>query len=203
MPEETSTSNSGNFEVTQTALQVGGDNAARDVNKISIVTSASLDGNPAKAFIARLTEQYRKEKENNVRFRETVERLQHYQTQADGGLVLTLEEKLQQGGREDLIRFALATKEMFTKKLVKYSLYESAQEIQAFLLAEVYSRFHEFVYQDVCDKKPADVVNARIRVQIIEPLLGMLGENILKHYAEDINGMLYFLTGNCHIKWTQ
>src|ERR1035437_8467344 len=153
MPDATSTSNAGDSEITQKNLQVAGSNAGRDLtiqNTVTISNSPTINTHPGKAFIIQLVERYRKEKENNVVFRQTVEKLEHFQNQADAGLILTLEEKLQQGGRGDLTRFALQTKEMFTKKLAKYSMYESAQEIHAFLLAEVYARYHEYVYQDVC-----------------------------------------------------
>ncbi|SRR5579862_5862426 len=198
MQDETST----NSTVTQKNLSVGGDNAGGDVNKPTYnISTATGDTHAAVTFVARLTKKYREEKEKNATFRQTVEKLEHYQTPASGEPILTLEEKLQKGGREDLINFALRTKEMFTKKLAKHSLFESAQEINAFLLAEVFSRYHEFVYPHVCKSASIEAVNALVRTHIIDPLLGILGENVLGHYSDDINGMLYFLTGNCHIKW--
>jgi hypothetical protein len=202
MPDATSTSD-GSTDVTQRNLQVGRDNAGRDLtnNAITIATTPTSGAHPAAAFINRLTQKYQQEKSSSAEFRQTVERLEHYQTLT--GPTLTLEEKLTQGGRADMIEFALKTKEMFTKKLAKHSLYESAQQIHAFLLAEVYTRYHDHVYQHVCKNDPPDVINALIRTQIIDPLLGILGDNVLGHYADEINGMLYFLTGNCHIKWTR
>ncbi|HEX3624770.1 MAG TPA: ABC-three component system protein [Verrucomicrobiae bacterium] len=159
MPDGTSTSDS-SISVEQTNNQIGGDNAGRDITKnlITIATSPTGDSHPAAAFISRLAQKYRKEKETNSQFRQTVERLEHYQ--AATGPTMTLEEKLQQGGRGDLIEFALKTKEMFAKKLAKHSLYESAQQIHAFLLAEVYTRYHEHVYQHVCKNDPPEVINA-------------------------------------------
>ena len=41
----------------------------------------------------------------------------------------------------------------------------------------------------------------RIDDKVIKPAIFVLGENVLKLLKEDINGMIYFLTGNCHIKW--
>jgi hypothetical protein len=202
MPDAISTSE-GNSDITQKNLEVGGDNAGRDLTKTSITIATAPTGgtHPGAMFISQLTQRYLQEKDKNAEFRQTIDRLEHYQ--AVTGPVLTLEEKLRQGGRGDLIDFALKTKEMFTKKLAKHSLIESAQQIHAFLLAEIYSRYHEHVYQHVCNKEPADVINALIRAHIIDPLLGILGDNVLGHYADEINGMLYFLTGNCHIKWAK
>jgi hypothetical protein len=51
----------------------------------------------------------------------------------------------------------------------------------------------------------ADLTEIKRAVQheIIDPIEAMLGENVLDLYADEINGMLYFLTGNCHIRWTK
>jgi hypothetical protein len=43
----------------------------------------------------------------------------------------------------------------------------------------------------------------KIKDEIINVLLQKLGENILEIYADSISGMLFFLTGNCHIKWSK
>ncbi len=193
---------SGNSDISQKNLNVGGNNAGRDLIQVTIGTSTTDAKHPGAAFISRLAVKYREEKQRSAEFRETVERLEHYQTQAAGEPTFTLEQKLCQGNRADMIRFALKTKEMFAKKLAKHALFEAAQEIHAFLLAEVYTRYHECVYYHVCRKAAPEVINALIRTHIIDPLLGILGDNVLGHYADEINGMLYFLTGNCHIKWT-
>ena len=189
--------------IEQSGLKVGGDNAGRDIDKSTTYNFPVPNVNSAAAFIAKLTQKYRQEMENNVEFRQTIEKLEHYQNQVSDEPALTLEEKLRNGGREDLITFALRTKQMFAKKLAKHSLSESAQEIHAFLLAEVFSRYHQQVYPHVCKGATIAAVNSLIQTQIIEPLQGILGENLLGHYADEINGMLYFLTGTCHIKWTK
>lgn len=189
-------------DVVQKDLNVGGDNAGGNVNKPTY-NFPTPNAQTAAAFITRLTNRYREEREKNIEFREVVDRLQYYSNQASNEPALTLEEKLRNGQREDLINFALRTKELFRKQLAKHSLSESAQEINAFLLAEVLSRYHNQVYPHVCLGAPVQAVNSLIQTQIIEPLQEILGENILGHYADEINGMLYFLTGTCHIKWTK
>src|ERR1035437_9747528 len=80
MPDATSTSNAGDSEITQKNLQVAGSNAGRDLtiqNTVTISNSPTINTHPGKAFIIQLVERYRKEKENNVVFRQTVEKLEH------------------------------------------------------------------------------------------------------------------------------
>lgn len=36
---------------------------------------------------------------------------------------------------------------------------------------------------------------------VVGPVNEMLGENVLELKANDVAGMVYFLTGNCHITW--
>jgi hypothetical protein len=42
---------------------------------------------------------------------------------------------------------------------------------------------------------------ALVQSQIISPVSELLGENVLDIYPDELSGMLYFLTGNCHIRW--
>jgi hypothetical protein len=188
-------------DTTQDGNYVGGDLAGGNISKHVYhfnFPSASASGSD---YIAKLILKFRAEQERSAVFRETIERLQHYTTPVVEMPLKTLEEKLSDGKRTDLLPLALVTKEMFTKKLLKHSFSESAQEMHAFLLAEVYTRFNDYVYVQIKDNAPKSVINHCIRESIVSPLLAILGENVLKHYADDINGMLYFLTGNCHIKW--
>ena len=43
--------------------------------------------------------------------------------------------------------------------------------------------------------------HALIAQAVLHRVRRLLGENPLRLFAEEINGMLYFLTGNCHIRW--
>jgi hypothetical protein len=45
------------------------------------------------------------------------------------------------------------------------------------------------------------LINSMINERLVKPLIAELDENLLGFTAHDINGMLYFLTGNCHLKW--
>jgi len=189
------------YKVNQSDNKVGGDQAGRDINKkiTNIIESRSSKITP----MSKLIEKFKYEYENNIQFRQTVEKLEHFSQQADDGEVVGLEAKLEDGNQLDLLKFAQKTKEIFAKKLAKYQFYESAQKIHASLLAEVYSRFYRNVYPAIQQKLPQEVIQDLIQQKVIEPVQELLEENILELYADEINGMLYFLTGNCHIKWRE
>ena len=40
-----------------------------------------------------------------------------------------------------------------------------------------------------------------VDVHVYAKIAECLGENILELYDDEIAGMLFYLTGNCHIKW--
>ncbi len=155
-----------------------------------------------KTYMAVLVEKYRKERERDEVIDKIIEKLQHYKDPAPGEEtnLIGLGAKMEEGGRSELLPFALSTKELFAKKILKHQFSETAQEIHAYLLAEVYTRFYNLIFP--CIGKIPDIdVNNLIQEKIINYIQGILGENVLDFYSDEINGMLYFLTGNCHIRW--
>ena len=91
-------------------------------------------------------------------------------------------------------------KERITKKIKLNENSESAQEIYAYLLSQICSDFHLHIYP-LLKTHTISQINLLIDEKVIKPAVFILGENVLKLLKEDINGMIYFLTGNCHIKW--
>ncbi len=93
-------------------------------------------------------------------------------------------------------------KELFAKKLLEHQLYESAQAADAYLLGEVCTRFNSHIYPLIIKKAADELVAQMIESQVIEPVMHLLSEDdCLAHCREEVYGMVYFLTGNCHINW--
>ncbi len=113
----------------------------------------------------------------------------------------TLEEKLLEGGRADLVPYAIEAKESFTKKLTKYGFYESAQDIHAMILAKIVNAFNHRIKPLILAKAKRNDIEAEIHTSIIEPIVTDLSIPPLRYYDTEAYGMLYFLTGNCHIEW--
>jgi hypothetical protein len=182
---------------TQEKNIVGGDQAGRDIIKL-------YEGQlPKPSYMTRLMDKLKHEKENDIQFHQILEKLQEFCStiDRDGTEVVGLDEKLIAGGFLSFIEFAKWTKEAFSKKLVKFQLYESAQMIYAHVLAHVYTRYHDLVYPLIKSKASEKDIHEAIHSKIVEPIQGLLEENVLELFADEINGAIYFLTGNCHIKW--
>lgn len=114
---------------------------------------------------------------------------------------MVLKKKLENGNRLKYLEFAEISKEKFAKKLLLNEHSESAQLIYAFLLAKVYTSFQTNIYTRLNEGHPEEYINQLIAESIVKPLEELLGDNLLRIYDDEINGMIYFLTGNCHIKW--
>ena len=117
--------------------------------------------------------------------------------------VLGLEEKLKKGDRSDQYKFAMRTKEKFMKLILKSEYSESKQELLIILLDFVLCEFESKIYPEVCSNQSHEriFIENLITNYIVLPIEKILGDNILKIRRQDIYGMIYYLTGNCHIKW--
>ncbi len=187
-------------KVTQTNnTVVDGDIAGRDVIKTTInIGRIPFSG---KSQLEILYEKLEDERNNSAVFSEMVDELLHFKTYAKKAEVIGLEKKLENGNRLKYLNFAETAKEKFTKKLLKNEHSESAQYIYAFLLAKVYSRFQTNIYPRLNEGLPEEYINQLLNEFIVYPIEDLLGTNLLRIYEDEINGMIYFLMGNCHIKW--
>jgi hypothetical protein len=76
-----------------------------------------------------------------------------------------------------------------------------AQDIITLVLSQIYSNFILQVTPAIESGESRQVVDALISDKVISPAMQMLGENDLMITNEDILGLLFFLGGNCHIRW--
>lgn len=178
--------------------------AAGSISDSSITTnvdaSTHLPTLPPSSRIAALLNRYREELKNDYRTTEIVAELKRFTAPAVNDL-RTLEEKLKAGNRADLVGFATEAKELFVKKLAKFSLFESAQAIHVHVLSRIYSTFETQILPMIRAHTARDKVELAIQHRIIEPILLDLQENPFGYSHQDIYGMVYYLTGNCKVAW--
>ncbi len=192
--------NNENNEVTLSNNTVeNGDIAGRDVNKPTINIGRMSFGGKSQLQI--LYDRLEEEKKSTKGIAEMIEELQHFKSYAKDEEVIGLEKKLENGNRLKYLNFAERSKEKFSMKLLKNEHSETAQEIYAFLLAKVYRRFEDHIYPRLSEGHSEDFINQLVDEFIINPMEDLLGENLLRLYEDEISGMIYFLMGNCHIKW--
>lgn len=141
---------------------------------------------------------------NNTR-KEVIDELLMYTTKLDG--TKGLEEKLQDGGFQKMfIQKAIIQKEMYAKRATKYECYPAAQEIILSLFARIKNEFDVRIYPMIITGADVPSIMQEVHKQIVSPILQMIemnGANDQSLYfnMDHIYGMIYYLTGMCHLNW--
>ncbi len=137
--------------------------------------------------------------------RRIIDDLLYYTTKLDG--TKGMEEKLRDGGFSDrFIREAMRKKLLYAKKAEQFSNYPSAQEINLLIFADIVNAFQVYIEPMINCEAPIDVVMVQIHERVVVPIMEKINENGVDdtdlHYTSDhIYGMIYYLTGMCHLNW--
>jgi hypothetical protein len=132
-----------------------------------------------------------------------IRQLEVYTRRVENEEVIGLEEKLRLAGRERQLTFAVALKENVYAD-IKANIFSPAyQLIVATLMSKVHERFDTHVRPLIeagVGKAQVDkVVSEQITVPISTELDGCPQfQDVALDY---VRGMMFFLTGNCHIRW--
>ena len=143
---------------------------------------------------------------SEIRYHEIIEDLVEYRTKLDG--TKGLEEKLRDGNiPARMILKALRQKDKYAKKADKFSCYEAAQQIDLQLFSMIKDKFEVFVYPMLLKGASVNDIMITIETEIVDKAREILfseGGNAdsLNYTTDTIYGMLYYLTGMCHLNWT-
>lgn len=127
-------------------------------------------------------------------------KLMHYLAVPTDGDVRGLEAKLRDSGRLDMLHFAMREKEAAVKMLMRYQSSRSAQRIFTILLDELHTIYILTVTPVIENGGDRATVDEKIS-NALQVIKSMLGENFLEFTVKDLLGLLFFLAGNCHIRW--
>ncbi|OLL27456.1 hypothetical protein BTH42_31925 [Burkholderia sp. SRS-W-2-2016] len=172
----------------------GGDFAGRDINKTYHAVREPT-------AMARLVEQYLAETLADQTLSAWTEKLEHFLSNETSSDIRGLEEKLSASGRSDLLKIALIRKQSAYKAIMRQQGSKSAQTIYTFLMAEIVVNFEQSVLPLVQAHASREVVDTAMLEKVISPALQMLESNPLMLNKMDIQALVYFLAGNCHIRW--
>ncbi|MDI1308627.1 MAG: hypothetical protein PSV17_04235 [Methylotenera sp.] len=129
------------------------------------------------------------------------EQLQHYCNESTDGDVRGLEVKLHASNRQDMLRIAARLKQDATMLIMKYQTSPIAQDILTLVLSKIYSDFLLQVTPSIEEGASRSYIDNLIVEKVINPAIVMLGENDLMITDADVLGLLYYLGGNCHVRW--
>ena len=154
--------------------------------------------------IRRLFRDLANEYGNKEKIEEICFELNAYKIEKD---VIGLDAKLLNAGcTNNFIENAEEVKQKFAKKLYHYQEYQSAQRIFVYMLAQVSELFRAKILPQLNKGFSAIDLQDDIFMEIIQPLDQLLNreaseDKVLYLTPEEIKGMIYYLTGRCHIKW--
>jgi hypothetical protein len=131
---------------------------------------------------------------------EFCEKLNHYMSHQTDGDVRGLDVKLTASSRSDMLIMGKMMKEQATKSIMRQQTSKTAQRIYVIIIERIYFDFMLKVTPLIQDDKSRIEVDDKIS-SIIDNIYDALGENLLEFTAMDLLGLLFFLGGNCHIRW--
>lgn len=189
------------FGTSQKGIEIEGDHSkviAGDDNS----TNKHYHNYTKQTKLSNLFDRLNQEYNADNRIDEINDDLNRYLLERDA---IGLEQKLIDGNMAHLYEDAMWLKEEYSKKLTKYVFFEPAQHIHAYLLAIVIEKFRNLIYPLLREGKSEAEVMKAVSENINAPLLNIIREegcnDIMGLSATDIDGMVFFLTGRCHIKW--
>jgi len=127
--------------------------------------------------------------------------LQHYCATTTSADVRGLAEKLTVSGRADLVADASLWKERASKMIMRWQTSPVAQDILTHILTRLHGEFTLNVRPAIQAGKTRQEVDELVSSKVIQPTHAMLGDNDLGLSYIDLLGLLFFLGGNCHIRW--
>lgn len=148
-----------------------------------------------------LIEQYYSEALNDKDLNIYIQKLQHYLTNETVSDVRGLEEKLTVSNRQDLIQDAILKKQEAAKFILRNQSSKATQNIIAHILAEMAVNFELTVKPLIQCGASRELIDAAILDKVITPSYLALESNPLGFHKGHINNFLYFLAGNCHLRW--
>ncbi|MBX3742424.1 MAG: hypothetical protein KF712_15670 [Akkermansiaceae bacterium] len=185
--------------VDQRNITAAGNVAGGNIDNSITINAPPSRSNPLAAILASYDEEIR----SGTSFDQIIDKLQHWHEPDDPTTaVIGVKEKLLGGDREDLIHFAIRAKELFTKCLARHQNSKAAQEIFAHLLAMIWQKFNSLIRPRILEGRSKEEIDQLIQTELIDAIENLLGSNPLRIDQSEISGMIYFLTGNCHLKWS-
>lgn len=143
---------------------------------------------------------------SDVRYESFIEDFHNYNTMQDG---IGLKQKLVDAGFSNIeqIRF-IRLKEKYSKRVVKGEMFQAQQEIDVDIFSLIDNDFYTYVYPQIELNTDKSIILNLLKEKVVQPILDILNkeaecDNFLNYNANDIYGMVFFLTGKCHLNWKE
>lgn len=139
----------------------------------------------------------------NPELESIIEELAEYTTDRPGRPIIGVEGKLTNGNRQDLIENAIYLKNKFERMLAKRQMSLIEQKVYAHVLAMIDTTFNQKIRPLILEKKDKSVVDKAVQDHIVDPVYQSIVGFNSSITTQHVLGMLYFLTGKCHLVWAE
>jgi hypothetical protein len=112
-----------------------------------------------------------------------------------------LSEKLTSAGRDYQVRDAERKKERFSMALQRHIAQPAALTKYTRLMADLEARFNRHALHAISSGQSISAIDRIVQHDVIDPVILTYSEKDPATSASTIDAALYYLTGNCHLRW--
>ena len=177
--------------------EVNGSIVGGDQHNVTYVVAAAPDPNVIRAGLDRIGAL----SEGDEELEDFIDLFHSYLTDRAGRPVIGLEQKLINGNREDLVEDAIEHKDRFAKIAARAQLSPRRQYIYFYILQKIKASFDGQIRPLLkAGARPEDI-DQTIYHNIVNSIFSEVCSVDISIDQHLIYGMLYFLTGKCHLVW--
>lgn len=132
-----------------------------------------------------------------------IEDLADYITEYPNREIIGLENKLSMGDRSDLKERAVLLKNRFERRVAKNQMSLAEQHVYVQILSAISSIWHSKIKPLIDIGTSKNSIDSMIYSELVEPVHKAVVRYDTLATSETVSGMLYFLTGKCHLEWAQ
>lgn len=158
---------------------------------------------PSLSKITELIERSKSYAENSLEYKDLIDELNNFHTPREGVEIIGLENKLTNADMTSLLNDAKYLKDRAITRISKYQLQSHKAAIYTYIYAKVYEIFNANILPMIKQGVSPDYVNQYISSVIVNPIVDEVCGADPTINANIVRGMLYILTGNCHLTWKQ
>ena len=191
--------------ITQSGNKAKGHIAAGNVNDTTVYGDVNLNlPQPHReSALGRLYRKLVEEADGDQELTEYIAELQIFTRTVEHGAIVGLDGKFHAANRDDQLDMAKAMKEVIYGELRKNMFSKTFQTIYATLMGKIYEEFQTWIIPLIANNASRAEIDVAINQKVVQPIVSEL-ENC-DHFDgvanSTVRGMLYFLTGNCHLVW--
>lgn len=189
--------------IVQSGNHAGGHIAGGNVSTVTVGDVIIRAPERPESSLNRLYRKLREEAEQDQELTDYIAQLQIFTRFVEDETVVGLDGKFDAANRQDQLDMAKAMKEMVYAELRKNMFSRTFQTIYATLMGKIYEEFQTWVQPAILKGASREQIDQLVNVHVVKPVVSEL--ETCSEYdgvaTSTVRGMIYFLTGNCHLVW--